>query len=75
MLVKVEPSDSSGTFESAIVPRIRQTLLQPSKLQDITIWCEDGGLVKTSSVLLAAISPWLRSLLEDMGGKDVGLMD
>ena len=33
MLVKVEPSDSSGTFESAIVPRIRQTLLQPSKLQ------------------------------------------
>ena len=44
-------------------------------LQDLTIWCEDGGLVKTSSVLLAAISPWLRSLLEDMGGKEVGLMD
>ena len=44
-------------------------------MQDITIWCEDGGLVKTSSVLLAAISPWIRSLLEDMGGKEVGLMD
>ena len=43
--------------------------------QDLSIWCEDGGLVKTSSVLLAAISPWLRSLLEDMGGKEVGLMD
>ena len=33
MLVKLEPSESSGTFEPAIVPRIRQALLQPSKLQ------------------------------------------
>ena len=33
MLVKVEPADSGGSFESAIVPRIKETLLQPSKLQ------------------------------------------
>ena len=33
MLVKLEPSESRGTFEPAIVPRIRQALLQPSKLQ------------------------------------------
>ena len=37
MLVKVEPSDSGGSFESTIVPRIRQTLLEPSKLQVGTI--------------------------------------
>ena len=43
--------------------------------QDITISCKDGGVVKTSSVLLAAISSWLRSLLEDMGGDEVRLMD
>ena len=33
MLVKVEPCDSGGSFEAAIVPRIRQALQEPSRLQ------------------------------------------
>ena len=48
MLVKVEPSDSGGSFESAIVPRIRQTLLEPSKLQVgmLVLWWIREGVKK-----------------------------
>ena len=57
MLVKVEPADSGGSFESAIVPRIKETLLQPSKLQvfsfktKLQVFLTFKGLLWTSSTI------------------------
>ena len=34
---------------------------------DLQVFCKEGGSVSTSCLLLASISPWLRSLLEETG--------
>jgi len=36
-------------------------------LQDLVVVCGSGPAVRTSAVLLAAISPWLRRLMEEAG--------
>ena len=65
--VKVEPRDFLEQYQASIVPGIRRMLLRPSCLQDLSVMCAGGVSVATSALLLAAISPWLRSLMEAAG--------
>ena len=51
------------------------TIPLPYTPQDMLVVCGDGCSVSTSSLLLAAISPWLRSLMEEAGhGQEVNIL-
>ena len=61
MLVKVEPCDSGGSFEAAIVPRIRQALQEPSRLQ-VVVSCMFYRLLRKEIVSEIIIVVYMGSI-------------
>jgi len=63
--MKQKPTDTV-TFQAEVLPNLRAAH-DIRGLQNLEVVCGSGHSVRTSAVLLAAISPWLRRLLEEAG--------
>jgi len=60
-----KPTDTKR-FQTDVLPNIKSAH-DLHGLQDLDVVCGSGPAVRTSAVLLAAISPWLRRLMEEAG--------
>ena len=65
--IKIEQAEVHGNDEASFKHDIlsgASDIFFNSPLDNVTIQCGDGASVSTSAVLLAVISPWLKSLME-----------